>query len=210
MSQHTTAQRLWAASDDLAKACDSHPFVQGIASGELARDRFVAYVEQDAWFLVAFARGYALAIAKAPDVGTMEDLRVLLEGVLEERRLHEGYAERWGAELDPAPSAATLAYTDFLQRVAWSEPVGNILAAMVPCMRLYAHLGQALAPHTAPDSPYREWVETYADPEFDALALRLEDLLDAHDDGDPAIAVNYRTAMEREFAFFDQTYGRIT
>ena len=159
----TISGRSWIANEDLARACEEHPFARGIASGELPRERFVAYVEQDAWFLVAFARAYALAIAKAPDLATMEALRALLDGVLEERRLHEGYAERWGAELDPEPSAATRAYTDFLLRVAWSEPVGNILAAMVPCMRLYAHLGTALAPDTATDSPYREWVETYAD-----------------------------------------------
>jgi thiaminase (transcriptional activator TenA) len=197
---------LWAANDDLARACEDHPFVRGIASGDLPRDRFVAYVEQDAWFLVAFARAYALAIAKAPDLATMEALRSLLDGVLEERRLHEGYAQQWDAELDPEPSDATLAYTDLLQRIAWSEPVGNILAAMVPCMRLYAHLGESLAPHTSPDSPYREWVETYADPGFEGLATTLEGLLDRLASDDPAVAINYRLAMRREFAFFDQTY----
>lgn len=203
----STSQRLWAANDDLVRACEHHPFVQGIASGALPRDRFVAYVEQDAWFLVAFARAYALALAKAPDLATMEQLCVLLAGVLEERTLHQAYAERWDAKLDPDPTDATLAYTDFLQRVAWSQPVGHILAAMVPCMRLYAYLGAALTPHTGPDSPYREWVETYADPEFEALAQRLERLLDANDDGSPTIAGNYRTAMRREHQFFDQTYG---
>lgn len=197
---------LWISNVDLARACEDHPFVRGIASGDLPRDRFVAYVEQDAWFLVAFARAYALAIAKAPDLSTMEAVRSLLDGVLEERRLHEAYARRWGAELDPEPSDATLAYTDLLQRVAWSEPVANILAAMTPCMRLYAHLGQALAPHTSPDSPYREWVETYADQGFEELAATLEGLLDRLATDDPAVAINYRLAMRREFAFFDQIY----
>jgi thiaminase (transcriptional activator TenA) len=199
------AAALWAGNRDLATACLEHPFVRGIASGDLPREAFVAYVEQDAWFLTAFARAYALAIAKAPDLATMDELRALLDGVAEELDLHRGYAQRWGADLDPAPSAATSAYTDFLQRVAWSEPVGNIVAAMTPCMRLYAHLGRALAPHTSPSSDYREWVETYADDGFDALASRLERLLDDHDDGGPLIAAHYRTAMRRELAFFDQT-----
>jgi thiaminase (transcriptional activator TenA) len=177
------AAALWKDNADVAEACLRHAFVQGIASGDLARDRFVFYIEQDAFFLDSFARAYALGIAKAPDSGTMTELRALLEGVFEELRLHHGYARQWGARLDPEPSEATLAYTDFLLRVAWSEPLGGILAAMTPCMRLYAYLGQQLAPEAADDSPFREWVETYSDPEFEALAAGMESLLAAHDDG---------------------------
>ncbi len=198
------AGALWAAEHELVTACRAHPFVRGIASGELPRARFVAYVEQDAWFLTAFARAYALAIAKAPDLATMTELRGLLDGALEELDLHRGYAQRWGADLDPDPSPATLAYTDFLVRVAWSEPLPAILAAMTPCMRLYADLGQHLLPDTAADSPYREWCATYADPGFEQLARSLEQLLDATDDGSPAIAAHYHQAMRLEHAFFDQ------
>ena len=194
---------------DVVAACESHPFVQGIASGELPRERFLFYVEQDAWFLRAFARAYALAMAKAPDTATMLELKTLLEGVFEELELHRGYAEQWGADLEPEPAAATLAYTDFLLRVAWSEPVAAILAAMTPCMRLYAHLGQHLEPSASPDSPYIEWVTTYADEEFEALARRMEALLDVHDDGSEAIAEHYRTAMLREEQFFDQAAGEV-
>jgi thiaminase (transcriptional activator TenA) len=196
------ASKLWTASADLAEACLRHPFVQGIATGDLPRERFVFYVEQDAWFLTAFTRAYGLAIAKAPDTGTMVQLRTLLEGVGEELELHRGYAQQWGATLEPEPAEATLAYTDFLLRVAWSEPVGHILAAMTPCMRLYAHLGQQL--EAAADSRYRDWVQTYGDPGFEALAASVEDLLDLHDDGTPAVADHYRTAMQRELGFFDQ------
>ncbi len=198
------AGELWAAEHELVAACRVHPFVRGIASGDLARERFVAYVEQDAWFLTAFARAYALAIAKAPDLATMTALRGLLDGALEELDLHRGYAQQWGADLDPEPSPATLAYTDFLLRVAWSEPLPHVLAAMTPCMRLYAELGQHHLPGAAADSPYREWCETYADPDFDDLASTLEDLLDRTDDGSTAVAEHYHQAMRLEYAFFDQ------
>lgn len=198
------AAALWRDNADLGEACLHHAFVQGIASGDLARDRFVFYVEQDAFFLESFARAYALSLAKAPGIAAMTEVRALLDGVFEELNLHASYARRWGASLDPRTSRATLAYTDFLLRVAWSEPLGRILAAMTPCMRLYAYLGQQLAPLTVADGPYQEWVETYGHPDFEALAQRMEALLDAHDDGSDAVAQHYRTAMRLEYAFFDQ------
>jgi thiaminase/transcriptional activator TenA len=90
-----------------------------------------------------------------------------------------------------------------LLAVAALEPVGHIAAAMTPCMRLYAYLGQQLSAHTNPESPYREWVETYSSAEFEALARRLEALLDRYGSDHDRLAVLYHQAMELELRFFD-------
>ena len=45
----------------------AHPFVRGLADGSLPRQVFSGYVAQDAFFLEAFARAYALALAASPD-----------------------------------------------------------------------------------------------------------------------------------------------
>ncbi|MGZ6788604.1 MAG: thiaminase II/PqqC family protein, partial [Mycobacteriaceae bacterium] len=55
------ADSLWHRNWVLAEAALEHPFVQGIASGELAPAAFAYYVGQDAAFLAAFCRAYALA-----------------------------------------------------------------------------------------------------------------------------------------------------
>jgi len=201
-----TASQLWQQSRDLADACLEHPFVQGIASGDLPRERFQVYVAQDAFFLEAFARGYALALARCPDRDGLEIFKDLLVGVFEELELHQGYAERWRISLSPEPLAATSAYCDFLLGTASLEPIGHTAAAMTPCMRLYAFLGQRLAEVLDPASPYREWVETYSSPEVDALAARLEGLLERYG-GDPErLAWLYRRAMELELAFFQAAW----
>jgi thiaminase/transcriptional activator TenA len=201
-----TAADLWRRNRDLADACLEHPFVQGIASGELAPERFRVYVAQDAYFLEAFARGYALALARCPDREGQGVLKDLLVGVFEELHLHQGYAERWGISLSPAPLPATSAYCDFLLSTASLDPSGHTVAAMTPCMRLYAFLGQQLAPQLDPESPYREWVETYSSADVEALASRLEGLLDRYG-GDPErLARLYRRAMELELAFFQAAW----
>jgi len=197
---------LWQANARVAEACLRHPFVQGIASGELPLDRFRFYVGQDAYFLDAFARAYALLLAKAPDREGMVAFKELLDGALEELNLHRGYAQRWGIDLQPAPAPATSAYTDFLLRTAALEPVGHGVAAQTPCMRLYAYLGAQLQPVLRESSPYADWVRTYASPEFGRLADRLEALLDRYGGDRPRLEELYRRAMELEYAFFDAAW----
>jgi len=204
-----TGSDLFHSYRHLADACLDHPFVQGIAGGDLSRDSFKFYIGQDAFFLESFARAYALALAKAPDSSAMYTFLELLEGALEELRLHRNYAEKWEIELAPEPASTTRAYTDFLLRVAWSESVDCIMAAMMPCMRLYSYLGQALKHKVNPESPYREWVETYSTDDFESLAGKLEELFDEYTTEKKSTGraeIYYRTAMELELAFFQQAY----
>ena len=203
-----SAQELWTSNVDVAAACLAHPFVEGIASGGLDRGAFARFVAQDAVFLGRFARAYALCLAKAPDQEAMMAAKVLLDGVFEELDLHASFAAKWDVDLAPTPAPATSAYTDFLLRVAALEPIGYAYAAMTPCMRLYAWLGQQLARRTAPDSPYGDWVSTYAAEGFEELAATLERLLDTYGErsDETVIAAHYRTAMRLELAFFDAMY----
>ena len=199
------ARRLWSANRDLAQQCLDHSFVQGLAQGTLPRDRFAGYVAQDASFLESFARAYALAIAHSPDRTSLIAFNALLQGVLEELELHAGYAQRWGIDLESTtPLPATTAYTSFLLATAQGGDPGLICAAMTPCLRLYAWLGQRLRAQVGhPDHAYAAWIDTYADVEFEALARRLESLLDHHAPAGTAVEITYRRAMELELAFFD-------
>ena len=132
-------------------------------------------------------------------------------------------------------SAATSEYVNFLlettesQAKAVNGKISLICAAMVPCMRLYAFLGQSLAasgfgrsihdnedtgiasPLTCPKREYSEWVETYAAAEFEDLTSSLEALLDryAAEEAAPAepLATAYARAMQMELAFFSAQPG---
>ncbi len=202
----TISRQYWDENQDLVEATLAHPFVRGLASGALPRERFAEYVAQDAFFLEAFARSYALALARSPDREGLHEFKALLDGALEELNLHRHYAAQLGIDLAPTPTAATRAYVDFLLSVASLEPVGHICAAMAPCMRLYAYLGQRLMPVVNPESPYREWVETYGGPDFENLARRLEGLLDRYGGDLPRLREHYRWAMTLEFRFFDASW----
>ncbi len=200
-------ETLWNENQELAAACRSHPFVRGLAEGTLDREVFKRYVAQDAFFLRAFARAYASAAERSNDAETAQAFLDLRDAVMEELGLHACYAETLGIDLERvAPYQATNAYTDFLHATASQAQVDDIVAAMTPCMRLYAYLGKELAAETEGDSwashPYRQWIETYSGTEFQAAAARLEALLDHLATERPATREAYRYAMECELRFF--------
>ena len=199
-------QFLWARNADLAQACLDSSFVRGLADGSLAADSFRRYVAQDAFFLSAFFSAYSLAAARTADrIEVARRLHALMQGVLEELELHRAYAERLDIDLEAVtPNAAAKGYTEFLARTAWNAKAGEILAAMTPCMRLYAWLGRRLSAGDHAGNPYRDWIETYASPDFEGLAAELERLLDdlAADMPERAAEV-YAEAMRHELAFFE-------
>lgn len=197
------ARELWRENTDLAEAALEHRFIRGLAAGTLDQAAYGAYIGQDATFLESFARAYALALAKAPDRAGVEAFADLVAGVRDELRLHSSVAERWGINMSTVvPGAATLAYTDFLLATAATGGPGAICAAMTPCMRLYAYLGQSLALGSVAPL-YQEWVSTYADPGFEALAVTIEDLLDRYVGDIATVRPTYRRAMRLELGFFD-------
>jgi thiaminase/transcriptional activator TenA len=196
--------KLWADNADLARAALEHGFVRGLADGSLPRATFQGYILQDAFFLEAFARAYALALARCPDREGFLAFFELLSGALDELRLHRSFAARWGVEVtDSVPGVATLAYTDFLLATAALGSVGETCAAMTPCMRLYAYLGESLTLSASLANPYVEWINTYAAPEFEALARKLEMLMERYAEDSPRIGNTYRRAMALEVAFFE-------
>jgi thiaminase/transcriptional activator TenA len=197
------ARQLWQANADWAAKILAHPFVQGLGDGSLAVGAFKSYVAQDAYFLDAFARAYAFCLAHGTSREDLFGFAELIAGVLEELKLHKSYTEKLQVSLDGVtPLAATQAYVDFLLGNARQGHLGETIAGMTPCMRLYAWLGQTLAKKDVAPA-YADWVKTYSDPGFEALAVRLEELLDQHAADSPAVRANYRRAMELEYGFFD-------
>jgi thiaminase/transcriptional activator TenA len=202
------SEKLWNENEDLAMASLNNPFVQGIFDGSLAKEKFSYYVSQDSFFLKAFARAYIIAGAKAPDWEDFIKLHKLAEGVLDELKLHEKYAQEWGVNVGRVePAAATRRYTDFVMATAWGYDTGLTVTALTPCMRLYAWLGQELALKNPPDHSYIDWIRTYSGDEIEELARDLEGLVDKYaDPGNPLVIATYRYAMECERDFFQAAF----
>jgi thiaminase/transcriptional activator TenA len=204
------SKQLWQSNQDIVKNCFTHPFIKGIAQGNLDRQKFTFYIGQDAFFLEVFARAYSIAAAKSADWEGFGIFHRLADGVLSELNLHQSYALKWGVNLrkiQPAP--ATRRYTDFLLATAWGQDVGTTATAMTPCMRLYAFLGQQLAKDGIPEHQYADWIRTYSSQEFEQLAQQLENVGDRYVKTKEVVQSTYRYALLCEQDFFDAAWDAI-
>jgi len=176
--------RLRAEADAIWQAQHDHPFVRAIGDGSVDRDRFRFWVKQDYLFLVDYARLFALAAARAPDVETMTAFaRLCHETLSTEMGLHRAYAKQFGIEareLEAESKAPTTqAYTDFLLRTAALGDYAELVAALLPCMWGFSEVGMALKKRGIPEDPLcARWVETYGSEDFAQLASWCRDILD--------------------------------
>ncbi|KAF6001506.1 hypothetical protein F1559_002317 [Cyanidiococcus yangmingshanensis] len=91
-----------------------------------------------------------------------------------------------GALAHASSSANSLENASFSSSAPWRRERMLLVAALVPCMSLYAYLGRTLASAQTileADAPVnavcKEWVETYRSADFQQRSERLEQLLDS-------------------------------
>ncbi|RDW14614.1 thiaminase II [Paracoccus thiocyanatus] len=208
----TEAQPAW-------DAYTRHPFVEGLRDGTLPQSGFLAYLVQDYLFLKNFSRAWALAVVKAGDLDEMRACSATVHTLLDhEMGLHVQTCARAGMDakaLADTPEAVTnIAYTRYVLEAGYSGDFLDLLAALMPCVIGYGEIGLRLQAEAAPDTPYREWIDTYAGAEYQAACASAGALLDSAIRkrlGDapresprwPALSHRFATATRLEAAFWD-------
>ncbi|MEI4469992.1 thiaminase II [Frigidibacter sp. MR17.24] len=159
-----------------------HAFVEGLGDGSLPRAAFLHYLRQDYLFLVQFARAWALAVTKAPDLAAMRACAATVQALVEhEMSLH--VATCAAAGIDAAALAATeeevecVAYTRFVLDCGHSGDFLDLLAALAPCVLGYGEIGADLAARAGSDA-YGDWIATYGGAEYQGLCAEMGALLD--------------------------------
>ena len=183
----TLFDRLTADCSDDWKAYCEHPFVEGMGDGTLPKECFQHYLVQDYLFLIQFARAYALAVYKAPNLALMRQCLEGLKAILdEEMQLHLKLCADWGLspdEIEKTPEArATLAYTRYVLEAGQAGDLLDLFTALSPCMIGYAEIGSRLAklPNGLSDAnPYKVWIAEYSNPGYLELAENTKALLDS-------------------------------
>jgi thiaminase (transcriptional activator TenA) len=205
------AEPIWRANFD-------HPFVQGIANGNLSLESFRYYVLQDSYYLSHFARIQAIGASRAADLFTTSRMAAHSMGTYEaELGLHENFLKQLGvtkqeiAEFIPSPTA--YAYTSHLYRVAASGSLAEIIAAILPCYWIYHEIGQLLKESTPNSQIYQEWIAAYGGEWFSELVneqlSRLDQLaMEASESEKEKMKQHFIISSQYEFMFWDMAYNQ--
>lgn len=177
----TWSDDAWRSVQPTYEQILEHLFVQQLRAGTLAQDVFLRYLLDDARYLSGYARALAMIAPRLPDTADVAVLARSAAGAVEaERTLHATLLGDHGIDIDAPgePSPTCRLYTSYLIAAAATEPVEVAVAAVLPCFRVYAEVGAAIAAGTAPDHPYAAWIATYSDPEFATVTADVEALAD--------------------------------
>ncbi len=216
-STASVSESLRARASAIWDAQHEHPFVTGIGDGTLDPDRFAYFLRQDYLYLIDYARVFALAAARAPNLATMSRFAALLHETLEnEMDLHRSLAAEFGISADELEreekAPTTQGYTDYLLRIATTGDYAELIGALLPCMWAYSEIGQVLDERGRPNDPrYARWIASYSDPGFAVLATWCRDLLDQHTQGFVSEAMGrvtqaFLTSSRYELAFWEMAW----
>jgi thiaminase (transcriptional activator TenA) len=179
-------ERLKGAAATEWRAYVAHPFTAGMANGTLPQPAFRHYLVQDYLFLIEFARAYALAVYKSPQLADMREAAAALSAILDvEMKLHVKLCAGWGlspADLEQAPPAAeTLAYTRYVLDTGMRGDLLALKVALAPCVIGYAEIATRLAAAAGTSTaanPYLVWIDEYAGAAYQEVAAKARADLD--------------------------------
>ena len=196
-----------------------HSFVQGLDDGTLPRTAFLHYLVQDYVFLIHFARAWSLAVVKAETLNEMKVCAGTVDALVNhEMALHVKTCAATGIDESTLFSATeefeNLAYTRYVMDAGQQGDFLDLMAALAPCCFGYGEIGLCLAGTAAADTPYRDWIDTYADNSYQNVMASVGKMIDAavarrlgvnpaQSARWPHLQARFTTATRLEVAFWD-------
>ena len=164
----STVDKLLAATAEIWKSYNEHPFVLGIQNGTLAKEKFRYYMIQDYLYLEDYAKTFAVGVAKAKSLRIANLFAKYIPVMNGELNVHDGYLARLGVtqeEIDTTPhSLDNLSYTSYMLRVAYEEGEAEILAAILSCAYSYEVIAKKIVennPASINNEFYGDWIKGY-------------------------------------------------
>ncbi|KAB7670690.1 thiaminase II [Bacillus sp. B1-b2] len=211
------SQELRKEAEPIFQAIMEHPFVQGIAKGDLQKEQLIHYVKQDFEYLNAFMKVYGLAIAKCD---TREDMAIFNEQISfvlhSEVHPHNNFCEVAGVSYEElqgyplAPSAHH--YIRHMLTVAYQGDLADILAVLLPCPWTYIEIGKKLIEEVQPERthPFYDWIHFYGDGPMTVTATlceRLDELaLSLNEERKVKLKEYFLLSCQLEYKFWDMAF----
>lgn len=211
------SQELRRQADGIFQALCDHPFVRGIASGQLKKEQLIHYVKQDYEYLNAYMRIYGIAISKCR---SREEIAMFNEQIAfilnSEIHPHHNFCRAAGVNFEDlqgfplAPSAHH--YIRHMLTVAHEGSLGEIYAVLLPCPWTYLEIGQKLLEEVRPtsDHPFYEWIQFYGQRSGGVTEQLVQSLdcwaAEAKEAERQRMAEHFLQSCQLEYLFWDMAY----
>lgn len=203
---------LWQQINLIYKRIINHPFNIELAQGTLDHERFVFYMEQDAYYLVGFSRALALIAGRSDSSKIIRlFLHFALEALVAERTLHATFL---GSIDLIKPSLSCMAYTQYLIATAATASLEESVAAILPCFWIYREVGRSIAVNAKENNPYSLWIKTYSSQEFSEStdqAIALLDEMAGECSADTLVRMEnaFEKSALLEWHFWEDAYSKL-
>jgi thiaminase/transcriptional activator TenA len=189
------------------------PFNQELSNGTLPKEKFIFYLAQDAYYLLAFGRTLSTISSRMQDADLVLAFAGFSTGaIFAERSLHESYFVEFGLDSEVQPTPSTLLYTSYILSEAAYANVEVAAAAVLPCFWIYKAVGDHIFAQQIGDlNPYKRWIDMYAGVEFAAAvekAIAITDQLAARANAETQAKMwlAFEMATRLEWMFWDSAY----
>ena len=168
------SERLYQAAFPIWESYYTHPFVQGIADGTLAHEKFAFYMIQDHKYLLQYAKVFALGVIRSELESDMRVFSGLISATLDtENAVHQSYLAKFNLSkeiIDKTPMCLNNeSYTNYMISIGLKGGLAEIAAAVLACSWSYKLIGDYIEknfPDSKNDPFYANWVNTYTSQGF--------------------------------------------
>lgn len=166
--------KLFSAVQEIWEEYLEHPFVKGIATGTLDKEKFKNYLIQDYLYLKDYSKVFCVGIIKAT---TMEEMRFYynsIQGTMnDETAVHIEYLKGFGydeVEIEREKNhMVTSSYVSYMQAQALTGGLKEITAAVLPCTWSYSYIGRYIKENYSDsyeNNFYKPWIDVYSSDDY--------------------------------------------
>lgn len=175
------------------------PFIQELASNHLPIEKFHYYLQQDIFYLKAYAQALSMIASRLEDKRHKDLLNEFVFNTLHgENKLHNEFFQAGSFNLLHPKSAVCDAYCRHLLWHASKSDQAIALASVLPCFWLYHKVGQYVNIIASKPNRYMSWINIYCNKDFCVAVNSMMSLLDAL-----SIGIDDKMHYKVESAFLD-------
>lgn len=209
--------------DERVKRCYAaylnHPFIKGMETGTLSKEKFKTYLIQDSLYLKDYAKVYAAAFLLTNDIRDLQFLHSCIGVVTsDETNMHTKYLMDYDLDVYKVDNMEIKPenrnYLDYMLGFIKGGDIKEIFISALPCTLTYEYIGKALKKQCGlklSNNYYGPWIEAYGGKEFEDFSINSCNLVDKlckdiSDNEEEKLIKIFLKSCQHEMNFWDMCY----